>query len=220
MRSWPELQPSSSSGLARSIGAYGLASHLDYPRVLSFISRRGEAFHQNQSFNGLLNRLLANGDSRVWTEHAFAPAHPWVYGGTLTAAVLLAGAALAIPWKRAYAGTIYDYALISLTSTMVSPVAWEHHYGMLVPIYGATVPLLLRDRPFGRWTAAALALAFVLTGQFLAPAFLRLSGRAPSLALSYVFAGAVVLWVALFRAGQISARPVPHDADVTVNRDR
>jgi hypothetical protein len=51
------------SGLLTSIWLIGIDNHIDYLQVLSFISRRGESYYPNQSVNGLLNRLLFNGNN-------------------------------------------------------------------------------------------------------------------------------------------------------------
>src|SRR5262249_1439274 len=50
-------------GLALSVTAYGVRSHLTYLRVLAFIAQRGEAYYPNQSFNGLLNSRLSPFDN-------------------------------------------------------------------------------------------------------------------------------------------------------------
>src|SRR5262245_4143202 len=46
-------------GTAASVAVYGLANHLDYLRVLSFLSQRGETYYPNQSVNGILNRFMS-----------------------------------------------------------------------------------------------------------------------------------------------------------------
>ena len=76
-------------GLALSLWRYGLHDHLEYPRVLSYIAARGEAFYANQSINGVLNRLLFNGSNLEWHDHAFPPVNPLVSSGTFAGFVLL-----------------------------------------------------------------------------------------------------------------------------------
>ena len=85
------------AGLSVSIAAYGVRSHVDYLRVLTFISERGETFYANQSFNGLLNRLLFNGPNLEWQETAFAPTHRLVQAGTTLAGLMLIAAAWLAP---------------------------------------------------------------------------------------------------------------------------
>lgn len=192
-------------GLALSIHEYGLASHLDYPRVLSFLSRHGEAYYANQSFNGLLNRFFGNGDARVWDEHEFPPAHPAVFALTLAMSLALAAVALLVPPRRGYQGTIFDLALISVVSVLASPIAWEHHYGILLPLLGATCPLVLAARPFGSATAPALALTYLMVGEFVVQGLLRFSGSAASVVQSHVLAGALLFVLTLMRAAPLAA---------------
>jgi hypothetical protein len=45
--------------------------------------------------------------------------------------------------------------------TMGSPVAWEHHYGVFLPIFAAALPGLLRTRPLGRATGILFAISYV-----------------------------------------------------------
>lgn len=186
------------AGLAVSVQVYGLQSHIDYARVLGYIGDRGEAFYANQSFNGLLNRLLFNGENIVWQETAFAPPNPIVRTGTVLTGIALTIAALWLPRPRAR-GSVLDLALISLTATMISPVAWEHHYGILLPLFAATTAATLRHRPAGSWTGLALALAFVLTGQYFQP-LQRLAPTRFNVLQSYVLFGGLLLLVLWYRA--------------------
>src|SRR5260221_330872 len=81
-------------GTLAALVAYGWPDNVDYLTALRIMSRGGEAFYPNQSFNGFLNRLMGTADSLVFDRHAFAPYHPLVYAGTLTAFVALVGLAL------------------------------------------------------------------------------------------------------------------------------
>ena len=134
------------AGLAVSLAFVGVSDHFAYLDVLSYISRHGEAFHANQSFNGLLNRLLVNGSNLRWTPKAYAPYNAWVHAGTLATSILLVVLALAyFPGKTSKAGNSADFALMALACTMASPIAWEHHYGILLPIYALILAALLRN---------------------------------------------------------------------------
>ena len=115
--------------------------HVEYLRVLSYIGRRGETFYANQSINGALNRLLFNGSSLEWQYHEFAPPHPLVYAGTLAAFVILVAAALKRPARGA--GGVVDLSIAALATTLTAPLAWEHHYGILLPIYAAVTPFVI-----------------------------------------------------------------------------
>ena len=193
------------AGLSVSIAAYGLQSHVDYLRVLTFISEHGETFYANQSFNGLLNRLLFNGPNLEWQETAFAPPHRLVQAGTTFAGLVLIAAAWLGP-RRDRQASLFDLAIISVTATAVSPVAWEHHYGILLPLFAATAGETLRLKSFGAYTTIALMLAFVLTGQFFQP-LQRLAATRFNFLQSYVLFGALLMLGLWYRVCRQSRQP-------------
>jgi hypothetical protein len=188
-------------GVALSIAVYGLQSHVDYLRTLAFIGERGEAFYANQSFNGLFNRWFFNGVNLEWQETSFAPLNSTVLICTAAAASIVVAAALFAPRRQAQ-GSLTDLAIAGLTATVASPIAWEHHYGVLLPLLAATAGDVLRRRPLGGLTAAALALVFVLTGQFFQP-FQHLAATRLNVLQSYVLLGGlllIALWHRVARA--------------------
>ena len=183
------------AALTWSIAVFGLSTHVDYLRVLSYVGPRGEAFYPNQSFNGLFNRLAGNGDNLTWHDNAFAPFHRGVYAATIAAALMLGAVAVRRPRRPAEVGDAQDLSAAIVVCVVISPIAWEHHFGVLLPVFAATVPVLLA-RPASWRTGLLLALAFVLTGQFFFPAQ-RLAATWLNVAQSYVLAGALVLLVLL-----------------------
>ena len=194
-------------GLALSIATYGIASHLSYPRVLAFIAARGEAYYPNQSFNGLLNRWFHNGDSLVFEDHAFSPPHPIVAAGTTTAAVVLLGLAFLLPLIRPHRDRRLDLPIVALTATVISPIAWEHHYGVALPLFAVVLPVSLGAAGAGRGTVAALAASFLLLGQYLRPAE-YLAATALNPLQSYELFGALLL-LGVAYAGAIRTARAP-----------
>ena len=158
-----------------SISLFGFSNHLDYLKVLSFISKHGESLFANHSVNGLLNRLLFNGNNLTWHSKSFAPYHPVVYFGTLMTSLFLIITSLIPPKSQEMRGGIIDLSTLALSATIASPVVWEHHYGVLLPIYAFLVPCLVQRPVFGKWTLPYLCLSYVLTSNhfeitdFLAP---------------------------------------------------
>jgi hypothetical protein len=132
------------AGLAVSVALFGLANHLNYFRVLSFIARHGESFYPNQSVNGLLHRLLGNGNNLEWEKAAFAPYHPFVYYGTTISSLALLALGL-FGLRRQGRGSALDLGMAALCCTLASPVAWEHHYGVFLPVYAVLYTALLRQ---------------------------------------------------------------------------
>ena len=180
-----------------SLGLFGWANHVDYLRALAYMGKHGESYYTNQSVNGLLNRLLFNGTNLHGNPHAFAPYNRWVYLGTLISSAVLIGAALF--WKRGGArrSRTADFLIAALTFTMASPIAWEHHYSVLLPIFAAALPLTLAaDR--GRRGVFWLGAAFVLSST-LFQVTNALANTRFNFLQSTLFAGALMLLFQLYR---------------------
>ena len=194
------------AGLLVAVPLYGVRPFIDYVGVLRFLSRHGEAYFPNQSVNGLLHRLLFNGDNLTWSTQwiaHFPPFHPAVYAGTLISSALVVGIALFGVRARADGDRALDYALVALAGTMASPIAWEHHYGVLLPIFA----LLLH-----RWDAGRLAAghAVVISGAFVLAAThvhatTRVAATRWNVVQSLLFFTALVVFAVLVRARQAPA---------------
>ncbi len=181
-----------------SIYMYGLHHYVDYMSVLSFLSQHGEAFFPNQSVNGLVNRFLFNGNNLHWAADSFPPYNPIVYGSTLISTFLIIGTAFLWRWRDTAGVSVTQLAIIMLSVTIASPIAWEHHYGILLPIYAVIVPLLLSERVFGKWTIAYLISAFFLSSQRLDVTNYFADTRLNVLQ-SYLFFAGIMMLLALYR---------------------
>jgi hypothetical protein len=183
-------------GSALAVAVFGVQNHIDYLYVLRALSRSGEAFEANQSFNGLLNRLYATDDPSVWQAHGFPPFNPIVYFGTAATSTLMIGAAMTVPLLQRGGSTLCDFLCAAVTFTIASPVAWEHHYGVLPVVY-ITVLFLLLEQPAVRhrsWMLAALTLSFCLTGHYFGG--------------SWMFSGALILLGLLYWNRLLPSRAV------------
>jgi len=149
-------------GESISLAMYGWENHASYLKALSFLAQRGEGFYPNNSINGLLNRLLFNGNNVNWSGKEFPPYHPIVYWGTLLSSAALIGWALRPRRRKDALPNTYDFAFMGLAATMASPIAWEHHYGILLPIVALAVPRLLVDQSWRRATLPAVCIAYLL----------------------------------------------------------
>ena len=79
-----------------------------------------------------------------------------------------------------------------LTVTVVaSPVAWEHHHAMLLPVFAAALTVVAA-MPRPACPALALAMAFVLSGQYFLWTKLLADGPWNPLQ-SYIMAGGLIL---------------------------
>lgn len=179
-----------------SLILFGWRNSWDYLSVLRALSSVGESYYANHSMNGLLNRLLFNGD-QMFHPDSFPPFHPVVYAGTLLSSVFLVGLALVFTGQRKRLGGMADFACAAAVATMASPIVWEHHYGIFLPIlvwlwFGRTSGLApIRS-------TAWLAVAYILIGDCLSP--LNLLWHVPilNIAQSYTyFGGLMIVWILL-----------------------
>ena len=191
--------------LACSVARFGVTNHLDYLAVLSYLSRHGEALWANQSMNGLLNRLLCeNGDPvSVELHDIYPPYRPAIYILSSCFSALLVVVGLFLPWRFGWSRTIGDYLLFGCLAVLMSPIAWEHHYGYFF------FPAVLLLAAAGRLPRPAW---FVLCACVLA-----ISNRWPpldhrqrgivSLAGDYMFfAGLLICFLLCAYAPQLTAR--------------
>lgn len=176
-----------------SLGRYGIENHFEYLQVISFISQHGEAYFPNNSVNGLLNRILFNGNNLQWQDHEFAPYNPIVHAGTLISSLIFV--LLALFWRRGEhrsTAATTDFLIVSLSFTIASPVAWEHHYGILLPIFAVVLPATLARSEFGLRSVILLATAYFLASHYFE--FTNLFANSYLNVLqSYLFIGALLL---------------------------
>lgn len=184
-------------GLAASVAVYGLANHFDYVRVLSFLSQHGEAYYPNQSVNGVLNRLMSISDPLAYVSldlpaGQFPPFTVGVWAATLVSSLAVLLFALLRPFQQNDRGSVVDLSLMAVSCTMASPIAWEHHYGVTLPIYAVMLATSLGDRTRLMW----LGISYVLVSTYV-PAANLLAGGLLNLLQSTLFAGAIILLVLL-----------------------
>jgi hypothetical protein len=174
--------------LLASLAFAGLDNHVTYAiRVLPALTR-GYAYFANQSLNGFFQRLLVEADVGVFRM-------PPPSRAVLTLTVLTGLAAMV--WalrvlRRASARTPLwlAFSFAWTMATMVSPIAWQHHYAPALFVFA----LLWRSAP-----GAPLLVAFVAMAGYLEVRGWH--GRLPLLAASHVLYGALVL--ALVSGGRI-----------------
>lgn len=182
---------------AVSVMAYGWHNTIAYIDVLRFIGSRGEVYFANQSVNGLMHRLLFNGNNLEWQVNSFAPYDPVVYAATIvTAAFFLI---VSLFWRVGQRPLLLDLGFMFLSATIMSPVAWEHHYGIVLPIFCIALPVAITRRPFGAWTEMYLLGAYFLIAQNLNSVTAQFAHGYLNVVQSHLFFGAVAVWVLLYR---------------------
>jgi alpha-1,2-mannosyltransferase len=190
---------------------YGLPDNLDYLKFLADTASRGETFYANQSVNGLLNRLLDNGNNLLWLPGAFAPPNVWVSWGTSLSTVALI--AVALFWRsREYArAPLVDFLIATLTFTIASPIAWVHHYGIMTAMFAVALPMTLAAPRLGVGSILLLAVSYFLSCNFWK--FSDGFADAPfNFLQSYLFFGALLLLVQLYRLRHAQSQPAGSNA--------
>jgi hypothetical protein len=194
-----------------SLAIFGFQEHLDYLRALSHMGRHGEVYWPNQSINGILNRLLVDATSLMWTLESFAPYNRLVHIGTITSTGLL------ILWGLFYRhkmvigengepsiGSALDLAAMLLICTIASPVAWIHHYGILLPVFLAAFLVAIHSFSTAAKISSLVNILLLCVSYFLLANYFTLAEKEvfsePPLNLlqSLHFYGAVLLLIALF----------------------
>lgn len=179
-----------------SIGLFGFKNHLEYLSVLSFLSHHGEAYFTNQSMNGLMNRFLFNGYNLYYSERGYPPYSPVVYATTMIFALLIILPALFWNYKSKNPG-VTDMSIIILASIMASPIAWDQHYGMLLPIFISQIPFAIFYFRNKKWALLIFCVGFILASRYIVLVRQFADSRL-NLLQSYLFFGAIIELVFLF----------------------
>ncbi len=195
--------------VALAVLVFGWRNNLDYLHVLAGLSRKAQSHFANQSMFGTLNRTIGNGENLGYTPLVYTPYIRWVYLATVSTALVLVGAVLLFPWGK-LRGSTGDLAAMGVISVAASPMAWEHHYGIVCGVlawvwfaYGCWQ----RKRPWLLGLAAFLMMSALLGFNRLAPC------HGWNVLQSYMYLGALLLVGVLMRTARaVTARsenPVP-----------
>jgi hypothetical protein len=198
--------------LAVSVGVFGWHNNLDYIGVLASLSHKAQSHYANQSFFGTINRMIFNGENIGYTPYVYTPYIPWVYRATVVSSLVLVAAVLLYPW-RALRATGADLGAMGIISVAASPMAWEHHYGVVFIVAAwawFAHACWWQKRPW------ILAIAVFLCFNFL-PAFNYLAQRPGwNVLQSYLYFGALLLVAWLM---WLSARVTQRDTHASRRAD-
>jgi len=177
---------------------FGPENHLSYLNVLSHLSEHGESYRANQSINGLLGRFMslhdpASFNNLEWRE-SLPPYHPIIYIGTVMSSLIILVPALVWRSTNAVMPRAVDFCTMAISSTMASPIAWEHHYGIIFPIYPVMM-VAAWQRPI---LLAVLATSYVIASHYL-PVSYKFAHTALNVVQSYLFFAALLLLGVMYR---------------------
>jgi hypothetical protein len=159
----------------------------------------GESYATNQSMNGLLNRLLFNGNNLIWDDKSFAPFNPIVFTGTVLSSLALVGLSFFSRWGPSRKVGADDFACCLLVATMASPVAWEHHYGILLPIF-IWLWFCKSESPVPGRRITLIALAYILASDNIELFDGLASVPVLNVFQSYLFFGALLVLMFLLKS--------------------
>ena len=187
--------------VAISLVLYGLHNHLEYLSVLSFLTKHGESYVANNSVNGILNWYLSPNDSMHWYDGKFTPYMPIVYFGTVIASVTFFALIIINPLLNRGRAKLSDLGAAAICTVAGSPVAWEHHYGILLPLFFVALRQAVELKAGrGRKVIFAIILAsWILVADFI-PFTLLLAHTPFAFVQASCFFGAVFLLGVLLTA--------------------
>ena len=188
--------------LAAAALIFGVADNLAYLGVLQYISRHGESFYANSTINGVMNRLLGNGSNLVWQPHDFAPFNGAVYAATALSSIVLLALPFAVrPRQPQPTDRLLHFGVCIVCSVIASPIAWEHHFGVLPPVFLIAAAAVAGEQPARRLTSTLwLGIAWVLVASKLWPLTNHLSQSWLNPLQATPLIGAFVLLGVLLRA--------------------
>ena len=190
---------------------FGLQNHLSYLKVLSVLSQHGESVYPNQSVNGLLGRLMSLQDPESfnnlkWRE-SLPPYHPLIYWGTMISSILILLPALLWRSDNDLIQRTLDLCTMALSATIASPIAWNHHYGVVFPIFAVAL-----ISAWGRWvTVGMIGISYVVASHFL-PFTGEFARSKLNFVQSYLFFAMLLLLAVLY---ELRTRPSPGQLHAT-----
>src|SRR5215470_10650065 len=144
-------------------------------------------------------------NSLGFNDNAFPPFNAWVYAGTLITSFIILSAALFRRGNQGDPDRTLDFCTMALSITIASPIAWEHHYGILLPVFA----VLLASSLGNRTRLVLIAVSYVLISNFFSIANM-FALTILNVVQSYVFFAALVVLILLHRArlgGKIGEPP-------------
>lgn len=188
-------------GLLLCLTVFGIHNTVEYTHVLNYLGRRGDALYSNQSLNGLLHRIMHVGSPVTWI-YGYPPFNRTIYVATLISSTVIILLALIVPKMRHMAGSMVDFLLFAMATTMASPIAWEHHYGVFFLAF-----LLWMPSAFNRRQVFIVLLAvYLLMTDTWAPLG-PLMFTPWTFLISHVYFGGLIIFLwTLFGMGKIDMR--------------
>ncbi|MHB1958729.1 MAG: glycosyltransferase family 87 protein [Acidobacteriaceae bacterium] len=186
-------------GLSLSLAVFGWHNTVEYAHLLTYLGRHGDALATNQSLNGLLHRVMHVGSPVTWI-YGYPPYNRTIYLATLFSSAVILLLALAVPMLRHIARSTTDFLLFAMATTMASPIAWEHHYGVFFLAFLLWMPLAS-----ARWKTFFVLLAIYLPMTDTWAPLTPLMFTRWSFLISHVYFGGLMLFLWTLLGVQLEA---------------
>ncbi|MGA7156282.1 MAG: glycosyltransferase family 87 protein [Acidobacteriaceae bacterium] len=200
--------------IVASVAVFGWHNNLDYIGVLAGLSHKAQSHYANQSMFGTINRMIFNGENLQYTPYVYTPYIAWVYRVTVATSLLLVGLVLLYPWRK-LRGTTADIAAMGIVSVAASPMAWEHHYGIILGIAAwawFAHACWWKQRPWVLAVAVFFCLNFLPGFNYLA------NDRGWNILQSYLYFGALTLMGWLMHLAERGADEIGAEAPAISGR--
>ena len=146
-----------------SLLIFGWTVHFEYLDLLGYLSKRGEAFHFSHSIESMLLRYMHNGNNLVWDgTHTQVVYMPWLHWTATACSLVILAAAIFSPRPSGKTESILDYAIVIASTTLASPVAYEHHFGVFLGVFLCAVVIWFAYAREQRWIGGLIALSYFL----------------------------------------------------------
>jgi hypothetical protein len=182
---------------------FGFAMYIDYLRGLSFVTKHGESFFTNQSFNGLVGRLFSIRypdafNNLKWNGYRYPPYNIWIFSFTQITTIVVLLISLLKTKSQQTEARVADFLLMGLGATLASPIAWEHHYGILFPIFVCIWLILwFGDSPLKSiWSKIAFITCYLIAANVF-PFTKFIAGSYLNILQSYLFFAACGVFILL-----------------------
>lgn len=126
---------------------------------------------------------------------------------TILTSILFISCALFRPIKASEHGGIVDYFIIYISTTITSPIAWEHHYEILLQMYAFIFPPLLKKSHLSTHLVFLISI-YILTSQHIAFINEMTSKTMFNFLQSYIFFGALMFIVYLYWVERTKFKPL------------
>ena len=101
--------------------------------------------------------------------------------------------------RRSETNRVLDFSLIAIVATAASPIAWAHHYGIVLPILVWQIGAFIAGAQLSRTQSFAFVAAYVLIANDFRVTNLLAHSSPLNLVQSYLFFGILIL-IALLRS--------------------